>query len=143
MKRELIQNTLLMPIASGSAINRNGFLSGVIGAVVGTAGDLTLTVTHSDNGTDFVAVTDEYLFGVKYANELADTTGTVSDNSGSLLFTQDCGVLTLKSLSQNDVVNVDLDLVGLKKFIKITASGTAATSTTLAIALGDGSVQPV
>lgn len=42
-----------------------------------------------------------------------------------------------------DVVNIDIDLLGLKNYVKITASGAAATSTTLAVVLGDKHVQPV
>ena len=40
-------------------------------------------------------------------------------------------------------MNIDLDLIGLKDFIKITISGAAATGTMLAIALGDMYTQPV
>lgn len=123
MKRELIQNTKVLPYTSGDAIDKAGFLSGVIGAVIGTEGALTLTVTHCDiaDGT-FVAVTDKQLFPEK------QTTG---------------GVFTTDTLKAGNVVNIDIDLLGLKDFIKVTASGAAATGTTLAIALGDSHVQPV
>ena len=53
------------------------------------------------------------------------------------------GVYTTGTLAKGDVVNVDIDLVGLKDFVKITASGAAATDTALAIALGDSRVQGV
>ena len=46
MKRELLQNTKVHPIASGDAVERAGFLSGVLGAKIGTAGALTVTVEH-------------------------------------------------------------------------------------------------
>ena len=49
MKRELIQNVKVQPYTSGAALDRTGFLSGVIGAVIGTAGSLTLSITHSDD----------------------------------------------------------------------------------------------
>ena len=58
MKRELIQNVKVQPYTSGAALDRTGFLSGVIGAVIGTAGALTLTITHSDDYSSYVAVTD-------------------------------------------------------------------------------------
>lgn len=122
MKRELLQNVKVQPLTSGSAIDRTGFLSGIIGAVIGTAGALTLTITHSDDGTTFEAVTDKMVFPEK------QTTG---------------GAFTTEALAQGDVVNIDIDFVGLKNFVKITASGTAATSTTLALAMGDKHVQPV
>lgn len=122
MKRELIQNVKVQPYTSGDALDRTGFLSGVIGAVIGTAGALTLTVTHSDDNTTFEAVTDKLVFPEK------QTEG---------------GTFTTEELAVGDVVNIDIDLLGLKNYVKITASGAAATSTTLAIALGDKHVQPV
>lgn len=122
MKRELLQNVKVQPITAETVIDRTGFLSGIVGAVIGTAGELTLTITHSDDGTTFDAVTDKLVFPEK------QTEG---------------GTFTTETVAQNDVVNIDIDFVGLKKFVKIAASGTAATSTTLAIALGDKNVQPV
>lgn len=122
MKRELIQNVKVLPYASGDAIDRTGFLSGVIGAVIGTAGALTLTITHSDDGTSYEAVTDKLVFPEK------QTEG---------------GTFTTEELAKDDVVNIDIDFVGLKNFVKVTASGAAATGTTFAIALGDKSEQPV
>lgn len=122
MKRELLQNVKVQPITADTVIDRTGFLSGIVGAVIGTAGELTLTITHSDDGTTFDAVTDKLVFPEK------QTEG---------------GTFTTETVAQNDVVNIDIDFIGLKKFVKIAASGTAATSTTLAIALGDKNVQPV
>lgn len=122
MKRELIQNVKVLPYTSGDAIDRTGFLSGVIGAVIGTAGALTLTVTHSDDDTSYEAVTDKLVFPEK------QTEG---------------GTFTTEELAKSDIVNIDIDFVGLKNFVKVTASGAAATGTTLAIALGDKHVQPV
>lgn len=122
MKRELIQNTKVQPYTSGDAIERTGFISGVIGAVIGTAGALTVTVAHSDDGTTFDDVTDVLVFPEK------QTEG---------------GVFTTDALATGDIVNIDVDLVGLKNFVKFTASGAAASGTTLAVALGDKNVQPV
>lgn len=122
MKRELLQNVKVQPITADTVIDRAGFLSGIVGAVIGTAGELTLTITHSDDGTSFDAVTDKLVFPEK------QTEG---------------GTFTTETVAKDDVVNIDIDFVGLKKFVKIAASGTAATSTTLAIALGDKNVQPV
>lgn len=122
MKRELLQNVKVQPITADTVIDRTGFLSGIVGAVIGTAGELTLTITHSDDSTTFDAVTDKLVFPEK------QTEG---------------GTFTTETVAKDDVVNIDIDFVGLKKFVKIAASGTAATSTTLAIALGDKNVQPV
>ncbi len=122
MKRELLQNTKVQPFTSGDAIERAGFLSGVIGAVIGTAGTLTVTVTHSDDGENFEDASDERLFIEKKTSS---------------------GEFTTEELTEGDIANIDLDLVGLKDFIKITVSGSAAANTTLAIALGDKYAQPV
>ena len=120
MKRELIQNVKVQPYTSGAALDRTGFLSGVIGAVIGTAGALTLTITHSDDNSSYEAVTDKLVFPEK-------------QTEGGTFTTEELG----------DVVNIDIDLLGLKNYVKITASGAAATSTTLAVVLGDKHVQPV
>jgi hypothetical protein len=122
MKRELIQNVKVQPYTSGAALDRTGFLSGVIGAVIGTAGALTLTITHSDDNSSYEAVTDKLVFPEK------QTEG---------------GTFTTEELEVGAVVNIDIDLLGLKNYVKITASGAAATSTTLAVVLGDKHVQPV
>lgn len=50
MKRELFQNITAIPYKSGDAINREGFLSAVIGANVSSGAEVTITVTHSDDG---------------------------------------------------------------------------------------------
>lgn len=122
MKRELLQNVKVQPLTSDAAVERTGFLSGIIGAVIGTNGALTLTITHSDDGTTFEAVKDEMVFPEKQT---------------------DGGTFTTEELKKDDVVNIDVDFLGLKNYVKITASGAAATGTTLAIALGDKHVQPV
>jgi len=118
MKRELFQNIIVQPYTSGDAAPRAGFLSAVIGAKVSAAGPLTVTVTHSDDGTTFEAVKDELVFPEK------KTEG---------------GVLTTEAFEKDDIVNIDIDLVGLKDYIKVEVTG----ATALALALGDSRVQPV
>ncbi|GHU57283.1 hypothetical protein AGMMS49975_22540 [Clostridia bacterium] len=122
MKRELLQNTKVQPYTSGAVIDRFGFLSAILGAVIGTNGTLTVTVTHSDDGTTFVAVPDKLVF--------PETTST-------------SGVLNIDTLTVGDIINIDVDLVGLKPYVKFTVSGAAAASTTLAIVIGDSDEQPV
>lgn len=123
MKRELIQNVKVQPYTSGDAVERTLFLSCIVGAAIGTAGELTLTITHCDtaDGT-FEAVKDKKVFIEKQAED---------------------GAVAVSELAEGDVVNIDIDLAGLKNYVKITASGTAAANTALAIALGDHSTQPV
>lgn len=122
MKRELLQNIKVQPYHSEDVIERTGFLSGIIGAAIGTDGDLILNIVHSDDGITFDTVSDKNLFPEKQTKD---------------------GVFTIKSLVTGDIVNIDVDFAGLKNFVKIAVSGTAAANTTLAVALGDTSVQPV
>lgn len=122
MKRNLLQNVKVQPYTPGDVINRKGLLSAIVAATIATAGALTITITHSDDGTEFVPVTDKMVFPE------APTAN---------------GAFTTEVLEKDDVVNVDVDLLGLKEFVKITASGTAAAGATFAIALGDSDSQPV
>lgn len=122
MKRALLQNVKVQPYTSGAVIDKTRFLSAILGAVIGTAGTLTITATHSDDGTTFEPVTDKLVFPEKA------TTG---------------GVFTTDTLEIGDIINIDVDFAGLKNFVKLTVSGAAAGSTTLALALGDKSEQPV
>lgn len=122
MKRNLFENVKVVPYTSGTALHKLGFLSAVIGAVIGTTGDLTFTVTHSDDGTTFEPVSDKCVFPEK------KTTG---------------GVYTLQGLTKDDVINLDIDLLGLKDYINVTISGSAAGSTVLAFALGDANEMSV
>ena len=122
MKRNLFENVKVQSYTSGTAVNKHGFLSAILGGKIGSAGDLTLTVTHSDDGTTFEAVTDECVFPEAKTKD---------------------GVYTVKGLAKDDVMNVDVDLLGLKDYVKITASGDAAGSTVLALALGDATEMPV
>ena len=119
MKRELIQNVMVLPYNSGSAVNRTSYLSAVIGATVAAGGEVTVTVEHGDDETTFVAVTDKRVFPEK------ETEG------GVYAFTNEA--------EAEGVVNIDVDLVGLKPIVKFTVEG----ATALAVALGDKSEQPV
>lgn len=121
MKRELLQNVKVQPYTSGNAVDRTGFLSMILGCSIGTAGELTVTVTDSEDGTTFGTVTDTKLFPEKSTEN---------------------GVYTV-TVEKDEIVDIDIDLSGLKNFVKVAVSGAAATNTTLALALGDSSVQPV
>lgn len=118
MKRELFQNVLVSPYTSGDTIERQNFLSCVFGAAVTAAGKLTLTVTHSDDGSTFEAATDMRLE--------ANDKGTFTTG----------GVINV-DVEAGDTVNVDIDLVGSKQYIAIAVSGAAAAGATIAYVLGD------
>lgn len=114
MKRELLNNTLVQAYASGDVIDKTGYLSAVLGGKV--TGDVTATVAHSDDGETFEPVTDSLVF----------VGHTVED-----------GELELTDLEEDSLINIDIDLLGLKKFIKFTVTG----ASNLAIALSDGQYQ--
>lgn len=119
MKRELLHNVKVQPYTSGDAVDRAGFLSAILGAKVSADGNLTITVTHGDTEEAAEAVTDKLVFPELH------TEG---------------GVLTLNGVKADDVIDIDIDLLSLKEYVKFTVSGASAT---LAIALGDKNVQSV
>ena len=137
MKRELIQNIKVIPYKSEDTIDRERFLSGVLAVSLGAAtGDPTgitvkIAVTECDTqGGSYTAVKDKHVF--------IDRT---ADGEGAITLTAD--------KSGNELHNLDLDLAGCKKFVKlaVTVNCTGGTSpscdVTCAIALGDNVVQPV
>lgn len=137
MKRELLENVKVRPYTSGNAIDREGYLSAVLGvslsAATGTPTGITVKVTFTEcdtEGGSYTPVADKLVVPGK----TTDDTGAVTieaDHAGSELH------------------NIDIDLVGCKQFIKATVAvectgGTSPSCTaTCAIALGDKNVQPV
>lgn len=123
MKRELLQNAQVAPYTSGAVVNRMNFLSMIFAAAVTAAGALTLTVEHCDTeGGTFEAVTDTH----------------IAPHEGAI----EGGVISITAAA-GDTVQVDIDLVGCKQFVTITASGAAASGATYAFALGDPEYAPV
>jgi len=134
MKRELIENVIVLPYASAGVIDRRGLLSGVFAASISgiegdpTAAKLKIAITECDTSDgDFAAPNDTHIIvgGVdEWTIDLTATTPALA-------------------------VNVDLDFSGCKRYIKITATvtltgGTTPSSTNAyAIALGDSAEQPV
>ena len=94
---KLLQNIKVQPYTSGSTIVRTGFLSAILAIKVGTAGDLKITVTHGDTDAAADVVTDELIFPE------AQTEG---------------GVFEVKNVQASDIVNIDVDLLGLKDYVK-------------------------
>ena len=122
MKRNLFENVKVQPYASGEVVDKRDFLSAILGCKIGAAGKLVLTVTHGDTNAAADAVTDERVFPE------SKTTGSVYE---------------IDNLAKDDVVDIDIDLLGLRDYVKITASGAAAANTALALALGDAREMPV
>ena len=133
MKRNLFQNVTAIPYKSGEAIDRTGFLSAVIGANVASGATMTVKVEHSDDGETFVPVTDERVFPEK------QTTG------GEYTFKNEPieAAVAEGDVPAGGLVNIDVDLVGLKTFVKFTVTGNDETANGLVVVLGDAVVQPV
>jgi hypothetical protein len=132
MKRALLQNVNVAPYESGDVIDRQNFLSMVLAAATIVADTLTLTIAHCDtsDGT-FETVTDTRVFPLE--------NNTFQVVSGNKVIVP--GVYDIQTMA-NAVLNVDIDLVGCKQFITITASGNAATDAVFAYVLGDPQYAP-
>ena len=134
MKRNLFQNITAIPYTSGDAIDRTGFLSAVLGFNAASAASVTVKVEHSDDGTTFVPVTDELVFpetqtkGGEY-KFTAPTIPAPSAKEGETTTPTPTGL-----------VNVDVDLIGLKSIVKFTVTGATGS---VVVVLGDSTIQPV
>lgn len=140
MKRAILKTVKVAPYTSDDAIDREGFLSGVIGVKVGTptgsptALAVKAVFTHSDASDGTFTVCGDKLIVL---DKTLDDDGAVSietDKAGG------------------ELVNIDCDFVGCKRYVKATISvvctggtgGTSAACTaTAAIALGDKNENPV
>lgn len=135
MKRELFDNVAVV-IGSGKAVDREGFLSAVFAASVGTitgsptAAKLSVKVEHCD--------TEDGTFEVVPDTKLDPDATTLN------------GILGECAVSSNDEVKMNLDLLGCKRYIKITPTisftgGTspAAGGAAYALILGDPVQAPV
>lgn len=138
MKRALIQSVKVTPYTSEDAINREGFLSGILAVKVGspsgspTGMAVKLTITESDqSGTGYAPVKDK----------LVCVGNAPLDDAGAISVTTDA--------AGGELVNFDLDLVGLKQYVKVKVEITCPGGTspeceaTAALALGDASEVPV
>ena len=137
MKRELLENVKVQPYTSGDAIDREGYLSAVLGvslgAATGTPAGITVKVTFTEcdtEGGSYAPVADKLV-----------VPGKTTDDTGAVTIEADP--------AGSELHNIDIDLVGCKQFIKATVAvectgGTSPSCTaTCAIALGDKNVQPV
>lgn len=118
MKRALLESVKVIPYTSGDVIDREGFLSAIVGANVSAAGTLSVAVTHSDEAAgNFTAVEDAFI-GVDKP-------------------------ITGVAVEADSIANFDLDLIGCKRYIKITVTAGGSAAATYAVALGDKASQPV
>ena len=138
MKRALIQSVKVTPYTSEDAINREGFLSGILAVKVGSpSGSPTglavkLTITESDQQSPGFAPVQDKLVCV--GNAPLDDAGVISASTAA---------------EGGELVNFDLDLVGLKQYVKVkvevtcTGGSSPSCTATAALALGDASEVPV
>ena len=137
MKRELLENVKVQPYTSGDAIDREGYLSAVLGvslgAATGTPTGITVKVTFTECDTESGSYTP-------VADKLV-VPGKTTDDTGAVTIEADP--------AGRELHNIDIDLVGCKQFIKATVAvectggSTTSCTATCAIALGDKNVQPV
>lgn len=137
MKRELLENVKVQPYTSGDAIDREGYLSVVLGvslgAATGTPTGITVKVTFTEcdtEGGSYTPVADKLV-----------VPGKTTDDTGAVTIEADP--------AGSELHNIDIDLVGCKQFIKATVDvectdgNSPSCTATCAIALGDKNVQPV
>ena len=137
MKRELLENVKVQPYTSGDAIDREGYLSAVLGvslgAATGTPTGITVKVTFTECDTEGGSYTP--------GSDKLVVPGKTTDDTGAVTIEADPAGSELHS--------IDIDLVGCKQFIKATVAvectggSTSSCTATCAIALGDKNVQPV
>ena len=110
MKRELLENVKVQPYTSGDAIDREGYLSAVLGvslgAATGTPTGITVKVTFTECDTESGSYTP-------VADKLV-VPGKTTDDTGAVTIEADP--------AGSELHNIDIDLVGCKQFIKATVA---------------------
>lgn len=136
MKRELLQNVKVTPYTSEDVIDREGFLSAVLGVLVGkptgtpTGIKVKVTFTESD--------------------EESGSYTPIADKKLVIDHTIDEGVLELETdAAGSQLVNIDLDMVGCKRYVKAkvemvcTGDSSPSCTATCAFVLGDPEQMPI
>jgi len=120
MKRALFDTVTVLPFESGSVTARLGYESAVLAVTVAAGVTATVKVEHSDaeDGT-FVPVPDTRLF---------------IDNKVD----KDGNALIVNEAEAEAVANLNIDLIGCKKYVKLTVTGGEAG----ALVLGDATDHP-
>ena len=138
MKRSLFESIRAIPYTLGSAIDRLSALSGVLGINVITADAnavANVTITHSDTAdSSFEPVLDERIF--------LSETRPVKNNDGAVT-----GYIVSAPVEAGQLLNMEIDLVGCKQYIKVNVEYTAGDSAATAsagyvITLGDFNQTP-
>lgn len=121
MKRALFDTVTVLPFASGNVVDRTGYESAVLAVTVEASQTATIKVETADSTAGpYESVKDSRIFVDNPVNEDGEA---VIENEAEA----------------QAVANLDIDLIGCKSCVKITAtSGTIG-----ALALGDATNCPV
>lgn len=134
MKRQLLECAQVFPYTQETVMDRLGFLSAIVGIhVLSADADAMATVTlhHSDTDSgSYERVVD--------ARSFLDKGQLERDLMGKPL-----GAFVEIPIKPGELVNVDVDLLGCARFIKIHVEYTGTVDASLAIALGDSNQVPL
>ena len=121
MKRALFDTVTVLPFASGNVVDRTGYESAVLAVTVEASQTATIKVETADS-TDgrYEPVKDSSIFVDNPVNEAGDA-------------------VIVNEAEAPAVANLDIDLIGCKSCVKITANN----CTIGALALGDATNCPV
>lgn len=136
MKRELFDNVVVRVGAIGVAVDRKGFLSAVIAASIGevsgspSEAKLSVKVEHSDTADGVFINVEDTMINPEHVSH--------------------GGILKEVIVQSEDMLQMNLDLIGCKRYIKITPTITftggtspSAESAAYALVLGDPIDSPV
>ncbi len=116
MKRTLFNSIKALPYTLDEAVDRLGTLSAVLGIAVSAAAEgaqARVTLTHADaKDGSYEPVLDHRVF--------MDETGTDRDGDGHV-----AAAFTTVTVAEGDLVNIEIDLLGCKQFIKVSVAYTA------------------
>lgn len=136
MKRELFDNVVVRVGATGIAVDRKGFLSAVVAADIGeitgspTETKLSVKVEHSDTADGTFTNVEDTMINPEHASRE--------------------GILSVVTVESEAVLQINMDLLGCKRYIKVTPTITftggtspSAASAAYALVLGDPIDSPV
>ena len=119
MKRELFENVKVIPGGIGTVIDRDGFLSAVIGISASVDENIKLKLEHADTETGTFEELEDPYAGVN--GELKDIT-----------------------IGEGNTANICIDLAGCKRYIRFNVEGNASgQETSSAVVLGHSEKEPV
>lgn len=135
MKRALFENVNPLPYATGGTINREGYLSGVLGvsipAITGSPTGVTVTITPT------------------HCDTASGTYVPLDDDTTPLFWAGNPTAKALESGQTAAHINIPLDFLGCKQYVKLTLAvaytggSSPSGAASYALVLGDPSIAPV